>query len=85
MSVIQKYLTCPFCLDKCIHAKPGKNQCRVCGATFEIDDRAECIFGDTENLKLPVTGNICAFCGLIQAGKNPNCLYCGIKINTALH
>ena len=83
-SVSHEYLTCPFCLGQCIHAEPGKTQCLVCGARFEIDDRAECIFGDTSEIRLPAMGTICASCGLIQAGENQNCLYCGAGINTTL-
>ena len=71
----QDYLVCPFCLNQCIHAESGETLCPVCDATFEIDDRAECIFGDTDNIRLPTVGTICASCGLIQAGRNANCLY----------
>ena len=80
----QGYLTCPFCLDKGIQSEPGKTRCSVCGAAIEIDDRAECMFGDTGEIRLPAMGTICAYCGLIQAGDNHNCLYCGDGINTTL-
>ena len=84
MSVSRDYLTCPFCENLRIRAEPGKARCSVCSATFEIDDRAECIFGDTSKIRLPAIGTICASCGLIQAGENQNCLYCGAGINTSL-
>ena len=78
------YLTCPFCEKDCIEAKPGNVCCPMCFAEFEIDDRSECVFGDTENIRLPATGTICASCGLIQAGHNQNCLYCGMLIGTTV-
>jgi len=65
-------------------AEPGKTRCPECGATFEIDDRAECIFGDTNSIRLPAQGIICASCGLIQAGDQQNCLCCGAGINTTV-
>ena len=48
MDKSHEYLTCPFCLKQCIGAEPGKTQCPACNATFEIDDRVECVFADTE-------------------------------------
>jgi len=48
----------------------------------EIDDRGECVFSDTENVKLPAIGTICGRCGLIQDADVRNCLYCGLEINT---
>ena len=47
------YLTCPFCGDSCILPKPGKVRCPMCFSKFEIDDRLECMFADTDDLKLP--------------------------------
>ena len=80
-----EYLICPFCSNQCVESRQGKTRCPVCDAVFEIDDRAESIFGDTNEIRLPSIGTICASCGLIQAGENQNCLYCGIVINTAVH
>ena len=79
-----EYLACPFCLNQCIHAEPGKTRCPVCNATFEIDDRAECVFADTDAIKLPVIGIVCGNCGLVQGDNRKSCLYCGIGINTAV-
>ncbi len=84
-SEIHEYLTCPFCLNQCIDAEPGKTQCPVCDAAFEIDDRVECIFADTENIRLPVNDIVCDSCGLVQGVNIKSCLYCGIGINTAVH
>ncbi len=39
---------------------------------FEIDDRLECIFVDPINLKLPVNGFVCGFCGLVQGNESRN-------------
>ena len=74
-----------FCLNQCIELRQGETRCPVCEAAFEIDDRAECVFGDPNEIRLPVIGIICASCGLIQAGESQNCLYCWIAINTAVH
>ena len=46
----------------CIHAKPGKTRYPICDAIFEIDDRIECVFEDTGNIKLTVNGIICGSC-----------------------
>ena len=67
LSDSHQHFDCPFCLNQCIKASPGKTRCPVCDAAFEIDDRAECVFGDTNEIRLPVIGIICATCGLIQA------------------
>ncbi len=80
-----EHLTCPFCSNQCIKARQGETRCPVCDAAFEIGDRAECVFGDNDEIRLPVIGIICASCGLIQAGENQKCLYCGDGINTAVH
>ena len=85
MSKSHEYLTCPFCLNHCIDAEPGKTKCSVCNATFEIDDRVECVFADTEHIRLPVNGIVCGSCGLVQGVNRKSCLYCGIEINTAVH
>jgi len=63
-----EYLVCPFCESQCVEPKPGITRCPKCEASFEIDDRGECVFGDTGNIRLPAVGTICASCGLIQAG-----------------
>ena len=77
-------IACPFCENRYVMAKPGKVHCPMCDSEFEIDDRLECIFVDPDYLRLPAVGTICVHCGLIQAGENENCLYCGVKINTAV-
>ena len=56
--------------------KPEKVRCPMCYSKFEIDDRLECMFADTDDLKLPKSGTVCAICGLIQDGDQLNCLYC---------
>ena len=67
----QEYLICPFCTNRFINANSGKTRCPVCDASFEIDDSVECIFGDTESLRLQATGTICTTWGLVQAGDIP--------------
>jgi hypothetical protein len=76
---------CPFCMNQCIEAKEGKTRCPVCDAAFEIDDRVECVFVDTDNIVLPFNGIVCASRGLVQAEDRKRCLYCGIGINTAVN
>ncbi len=78
MSEGHEYITCPFCSNRCIEPRQGKTRCPVCSAGFEIDDRVECVFADTDNIRLPVNG-------LVQGGNRKSCLYCGIGINTAVH
>lgn len=84
MTGFKKYLECPFCLNKCIEAKPRVTWCPDCGASFEIDDRGESVFGDTDKIRLPAIGTIFAACGLIQASEQLNCLYCGVGISMAM-
>jgi uncharacterized membrane protein YkvA (DUF1232 family) len=43
------------------------------------------VFADTDNIRLPVNGIVCGSCGLVQGGNRKICLYCGIRINTAIH
>jgi len=78
-------LTCPFCLNQCNHTESDKTQCSVCHAILEIDDRVECAFADTDNIRLPVNGIVCGSCGLVQGDNRKSCLYCGVGINTAVH
>lgn len=84
MSDSQELLSCPFCSEQCVEPERGKTRCPMCNAGFEFDDRAECVFGDANEIRLPAFGIICASCGLIQAGENQNCLYCGEVINTTM-
>ena len=84
MSKSHEYLMCPFCLNQCIEPRQGKTRCPVCNAAFEIDDRVECVFADTENIRLLVNGIVCGSCGLVQGGNRISCLYCGVGINTAV-
>lgn len=85
MSEINSYFICPFCDNRCVEPKFGKTRCPVCKANFEIDDRLECVFGDTDNIRLPVTGVVCPSFGLVQGDGTEVCLKCGIEINTAVH
>ncbi len=80
----QKQIPCPFCSDGMIEIKSGKRSCPDCGAKFEIDDREECIFVDINDPRLPVNGNFCSSCGLIQHRDNLDCVYCGRGLNTGV-
>ena len=78
---VVKYILCPFCGYQNIEAKPGKTHCPKCHTSFFIDDRVECVFGDTAALKLPLAGTICPVCGLIQGEESEHCVYCNAKLN----
>ncbi len=64
--------------------KPGKTTWPECSAEFEIDDRGECIFVDTQKMRLPVNGMVCGVCGLVPSNLTDNCVYCGAKLNSSL-
>ena len=68
-------IKCPFCLNDSVEAKSGKTTCPDCSAEFEIDDRLECIFADTQKIRLPVNGFVCSSCGLVQSEMYGNCLF----------
>ena len=59
-------MVCPFCRQSDILDNPGKTKCPSCQTVFEIDDRGECVFVDTNSLKMPKYGQVCPACGLIQ-------------------
>jgi hypothetical protein len=77
-------IKCPFCLNNNVEAKSGKTTCPGCKAEFEVDDRLECIFANTEKMKLPVNGFICRACGLIQGDENRYCMYCSAGLSISL-
>jgi hypothetical protein len=71
-------LKCPFCLNHSVEAKPEKATCPECSAEFEVDDRIECVFADTQKMRLPVNGFVCVVCGLVQSEEVERCGYCGV-------
>jgi len=79
-----EYLKCSFCLKNSVEAKPGKTACPECLAEFEVDDRLECIFADTQKMRLPVNGTVCGVCGLVQGDEVERCGYCGRELSSAL-
>jgi uncharacterized CHY-type Zn-finger protein len=82
MAEIQDYLKCPFCENQWAEPKSGKTKCFECSSEFEFDDRLECVFVNTEKLRLPAKGIVCPVCGLIQNDDVKTCLYCGMPINS---
>jgi DNA-directed RNA polymerase subunit RPC12/RpoP len=78
----QEYLKCPFCENRYIEAESGRHKCFECGSEFDIDDRLECFFANTEKLRLPAKGIVCPWCGLIQNEDVTTCLYCGRWVNS---
>jgi hypothetical protein len=79
-----EYLKYSFCLKNSVEAKSGKTTCPECSAEFEVDDRLECIFADTQKMRLPVNGTVCGVCGLVQGDENRDCVYCGVELRTTL-
>jgi hypothetical protein len=71
--------------NQSIKARAGATTFPECDAQFEIDDRLECVFGDTDNIRLPAIGAICTSCGLLQADSHQNCLCCVAVIFSALN
>lgn len=57
----------------------------TCKTVSEIDDRGECVFVDLDDLRMPVSGQFCTMCGLIQQGKRLSCAYCGNIFNKTVH
>ena len=55
----------------------GPTICPFRKTVFEIDDRGECVFVDTNSLKMPMYGQVCGACGLIQQDKRDSCVWCG--------
>ena len=77
-------IKCPFCTEGQVKAEPGNAVCFECNAIFEIDDRAECIFVDPNNPRLPIEGTYCRGCGLIQTLERKRCYYCGAIVKLKL-
>ena len=84
ISNCQPTIRCPFCVDGNINAEPGKSECSACHTKFEVDDRAECVFVDLDNPRLPLKGTYCSQCGLVQGGYRKYCRYCGAIVRTKL-
>ena len=51
-------------------------KCAECKAHFEYDDKIERVFVDLVDPRLPVSGTVCATCGLLQSEENKMCEYC---------
>ena len=51
-------MICPFCRETEVGCESGPSTCPTCKAGFEIDDRGECIFVDTENPRIPADGQV---------------------------
>ena len=79
-----RHIECPFC-SGVLEPKIGKMKCPECHAKFEYDDRIECVFVDTSDLRLPVHGTVCSMCGLVQGEENQRCVYCDNDLSLELH
>ena len=72
---------CPFCASDNIHKDSGKMKCLDCLAEYEIDDVSECIFANTDDLRLPLRGTVCPHCGLLQCVDTNKFRLCGTPIS----
>jgi hypothetical protein len=72
---------CPFCASGNLRNESGKMTCLDCLAEYEIDERSECIFANTEDLHLPLRGTVCPHCGLLQGVDTAKCRLCGTSIS----
>jgi NMD protein affecting ribosome stability and mRNA decay len=74
---------CPFCASDNVQNESGRKKCRDCLAEYEIDERSECVFANTDSLSLPlkVRGTVCSHCGLLQDVDTARCRLCGTPIN----
>ena len=78
-------MICPFCRQTEIGDEPGPTVCPACTAGLEIDDRGECVFVDTASPRLPMFGQVCTECGLVQQDKRETCNNCGTTLNRTVH
>ena len=78
-------MICPFCRKSDIQDNSGKTLCPSCQTVFEIDDRGECVFVDTDSPRMPMFGQVCTECGLVQQDKRDSCVYCGTIFNKTMH
>lgn len=78
-------MICPFCRETEVGDETGPTVCPSCGAGFEIEDRGECVFVDTASPRMPMFGQVCTECGLIQQDKRNSCVYCGTIFNKTYH
>lgn len=69
-----RILNLPILLEPMYSCGAGITRCPKCGAEFEIADKAECMFADTENIRLPINDIICGSCGLVQGANRKSCL-----------
>ena len=78
-------MICPFCRQTIIGDEPGLSVCPACKAGLEIDDRGECVFVDTASPRLPMFGQVCTECGLVQQDKRDACSYSGTTFSMTVH
>ena len=78
-------MICPFCRQSDLPNQPGSIICPACQTEMEIDDRGECVFANPDVLKMPLRGQICMECGLIQQDERFSCASCGTGINKMVH
>ena len=62
-------MICPLCRETELGDDTGPTACPACAAGLEIDDRGECVFVDTGRPRMPIFGQACMQCGLVQQDK----------------
>lgn len=80
-----KYMVCPICRLSNVQDNSGSTTCPSCRTELEIDDRGECVFVNTDFLRMPVYDQVCGSCGLIQQDQRESCIYCGKHFNKTRH
>jgi len=78
-------MICPFCRETEIGFQTGPTVCSACKAGFEINDRGECVFVNTDDPRMPMSGQACMQCGLVQQDKRKTCNYCGTTFSKTMH
>jgi hypothetical protein len=68
MPEMPELLKCPLFLYQSIKAKSGETICQECHSQFEIEPRMECVFGDTNDIRLQAIDTIYTTFCIIQAG-----------------
>jgi hypothetical protein len=78
-------MICPFCREKEIGKLAGTSICPACNTEYDIDDRGECVFMNMESPNIPISGQVCMACGLIQQDRRETCAWCGADFNKKVH
>jgi hypothetical protein len=70
-------MICPFCRQTDIVDNSGNTVCPSCKTVFEIDDRGECVFVDTDSPRMPMLGRYAQNAGWFSKISRESCVWCG--------